>query len=249
MNISNSIMDKVQEIRQKAQTFRKQKRYSEAVDLYQALWTEHRDKCNEWEGWGYATCLRKLGKPEAALEICRTVYQIKPEFKVGKNLYAWCIYDIEIKKDNETIRNNEKNFFRAVNAILNITVQDEYSPYSKTILRVVDYLSKTKVSFPADDIFGWLEKLDENVLSKEPFIIEDIDDKQKEIPSEKEKCYSIKAKALEKLERIRTVWTCVKRHWQILMDSIIVVTYGLKEESLFVRIKLVEKMKLLRYWN
>ena len=34
-------MDEVQEIRQNAQAFRKQKRYSEAVGLYQALWIEH----------------------------------------------------------------------------------------------------------------------------------------------------------------------------------------------------------------
>ena len=194
-------MDEVQEIRQNAQAFRKQKRYSEAVCLYQTLWTEHRDKCNEWEGWGYASCLRKLGKSETALQICREVYQIKSDFKAGKDLYAWCVYDTEIKKDNEEIKNKEKSFFEAVNAILKLTVQNEYSPYSKTILRVVDYLSKTKVSFPADDIIRWLEKLDENGISKEPFVVKDSDDKQKEIPSDKEKWYSIKAKALEKLGR------------------------------------------------
>jgi len=196
-------MDEIQEIRQNAQAFRKQKRYSEAVGLYQALWTENRDKCNEWEGWGYAHCLRKLGKSYDALDVCRNVYQMCPDFQAGKNLYAWCIYDTEIRKDNETINKDEKNFFKAVNAILNLTVQDEYSPYSKTILRVVDYLSKAKISFPADDIISWLEKLDENGLSKEPFIIEDVDGKQKEIPSEKEKCYSINAKALEKLGRYK----------------------------------------------
>ncbi len=194
-------MDDIQEIRQNAQAFRKQKRYGEAVGLYQALWTEHRDKCNGWDGWGYATCLRKLGKSETALEICRTVYKMEPDLEPGKNLYAWCIYDTEIKKDNDTIKNNEKNYFKAVNAIINLTVQNEYSPYSKAILRVVDYLAKTKVSFPADDIINWLEKLDENGLSKEPFVIEDIDGKQKGIASEKEKWFSIKAKALEKLGR------------------------------------------------
>jgi cold shock CspA family protein len=48
-----------------------------------------------------------------------------------------------------------------------------------------------------------LEKLDEKKLSKKAFVFEDIDGKQKEIPSEKEKWYSIKAKALEKLERYK----------------------------------------------
>ena len=193
-------MDEIQEIKQKAQVFRKQKRYSEAVVFYQSLWTENREKCNEWEGWGYATCLRKLDKSEEALEICRDVYQIKPEFKAGKNLYAWCIYDTEIKKDNETIKKDEKNFFKAANAILSLTDQDEYSPFSRTILRVVDYLSEIRISFPADDIISWLEKLDDEKLSKEAFIFKNVDGEQKETPSEKEKWYSIKAKAIEKLE-------------------------------------------------
>ena len=68
-------MKDVLETKKAALELRKKKRYPEALNLYQELWYNHRDACNEWEGWGLATCLRKLGEPEKALEICRNVYQ------------------------------------------------------------------------------------------------------------------------------------------------------------------------------
>ena len=192
-------MDEVQKIKQKAQAYLKQERYNDAVGLYRELWTEYRDRCNEWQGWGYARCLRKLGNLEEALEICRAVYQAKPEFKAGKDLYAWCIYHIEIKKDNEQIKKDENKFFKAANAILTLTQQDQYSPYTKTIFRVIDYLIKTKASYPTDDIIGWVNKLDPNSLSKEPFSFKGHDGKYREIQSDQEKWFAIKTKALEKI--------------------------------------------------
>ena len=194
-------MDEVQEIKQNAQAYRKQERYNDAVDLYRELWTEHRERCNEWEGWGYAICLRKLGNSEKALEICRAVYQTKPEFKAGKNLYAWCIYDTEIKKDNEQIKKDEGKFYKAVSAIQELTSQDQYSPHSKTIFRAIDYLIETKQIYPAEAVIGWIDKLDQNTLSDEPYRFIGADGKQREVQSEKEKWFAIKTKSLEKLGR------------------------------------------------
>jgi len=196
-------MDEIQEIKQNAQAYRKQERYNDAVDLYRELWTEYRERCNEWEGWGYATCLRKLGKSEEALEICRTVYQTKREFKAGKDLYAWCIYDTEIKKDNEQIKKDEEKFYKAVSAIQNLTTQDQYSPHAKTIFRVIDYLIQTKQIYPAKAILGWTDKLDQNTLSDEPYRFIGADGKHREVQSEKEKWFAIKTKSLEKLGRYK----------------------------------------------
>ena len=194
-------MDEVQEIKQNAQAYRKQERYNDAVDLYRKLWTEYRERCNEWEGWGYATCLRKLGKAEEALEICRAVYQTKPNFKAGKDLYAWCIYDTEIKKDNEQIKKDEEKFYKAISAIQNLTTQDQYSPHAKTIFRVIDYLIQTKQIYPAEAIIGWTDKLDQNTLSDEPYRFIGADGKHREVQSDKERWFAIKTKSLEKLGR------------------------------------------------
>jgi tetratricopeptide (TPR) repeat protein len=192
-------MSEIQKIKKEALELRKQGRYSEALKLYNDLWANHGESCNEWEGWGFATCLRKLGNSEEALEICRTIYQNKPDFEAGKKLYAWCVYDTEIKKDNEQIKKDENKFFKAANAILTLTQQDQYSPYTKTIFRVIDYLIKTKASYPADDIMGWVDKLDPNSLSREPFSFKGHDGKHREIQSDQEKWFAIKTKALEKI--------------------------------------------------
>lgn len=191
-------MSDVLEIKKTASEFRKNMQYFEALNLYQELWYNHRDVCNEWEGWGLATCLRKLGDTAKALEICREIYQIKPDFENGKNLYAWCIYDTEIKKDDEQIEKEEKNFFKAANAILKLTSQDQYSPYGKTIFRVIDYITKKNTSYPANDILQWVDKLDPQYLSKDPFSFVDKEQKHREIPSDQEKWYGIKTKALHK---------------------------------------------------
>lgn len=192
-------MSEIQKIKKEALEFRKQGRYSEALKLYNDLWSNHRDSCNEWEGWGYANCLRKLGNSEEALEICRAIYQKKPDFEAGNNLYAWCIYDTEIKREKEQIQEDENKFFKAVNAIQDLTYQDQYSPYTKTIFRVIDYLIQTKQTYPAEDVTDWLDKLDRNSLSDKPYRFVGTDGKNREVQSDKERWFAMKTKSLEKL--------------------------------------------------
>jgi len=194
-------MNEIQQIKKEALELRKQARYSEALKLYNDLWSKYLDSCNEWEGWGYATCLRKLGNSEEALEICRAIYQKKPDFEAGNNLYAWCIYDIEIKKEKEQIQEDENSFIKAANAILNLTKQNKYSPYTKTVFKVIDYLINTKSIYPANEVLGWIDKLAPNDLSSEAFSIDDSEGKHREIQSEKEKWFAVKTKALEKSEQ------------------------------------------------
>jgi len=191
-------MDEVSELKKKASELRKIGQFSDAQILYQTLWAHHRDECNEWDGWGFATCLRKLGDSEKALEICRNVYQTNPDFENGKNLYAWCIYDTEIKKDDDQIKRAEKTFFKASKAILKLTMQTQYSPYTKTVFRVIDYIIKGSASYPTNDILHWVDKLDPNSLSKESFSFMGEDQKHRELQSDQEKWFAIKTKALEK---------------------------------------------------
>lgn len=188
------------ETKKAALELRKKGQYSEALNLYRELWSNHREVCNEWDGWGFASCLRKLGDSYKALEICRNVYQTHPDFDNCKNLYAWCIYDTEIKKNDDQIKKEAQIFFKAANAILDLTVQNQYSPYTKTVFRVIDYISKTSPSYPANNIIKWLDKLDPKSLSKEPFPFIDKDKKHREIQSDQEKWFATKTKALEKNE-------------------------------------------------
>jgi len=44
-------MSEIQKIIKEALELRRQRRYAEALKLYNDLWANHRERCNEWEGW------------------------------------------------------------------------------------------------------------------------------------------------------------------------------------------------------
>jgi len=193
-------MASIVEMKQKASALRKRGLYQEAISLYRTLWEEHRSQCNEWDGWGYAFCLRKTKKTREALDVCREVYKHDPDFPHNRNLYAWCVYDLEIAKSEEEIRENEEQFLKAAKAILRMVKQDELSPFTKTILAVVDYL-EAKASYPAKEIIDWLDRLDFSMLSTKCLSFEDGEGKTRELPSDRERWYAARSRALLRLGR------------------------------------------------
>lgn len=191
-----------QEIIEKATWLRNNKQYDEALLLYEELWDGGWKEGREWAGWGYATCLRKLGRVAEALDVCREVYRLKPEMEHNRSLYAWCIYDTEIKNMNSAIKDNERDFFRAADAILKIThVKSSFSPRATTVFKVIDYLTEGRANYPAAQILEWLDKLDPDNLSKDCWVGPGKDGKQVEYASEQEKWYAERAKALDSLGR------------------------------------------------
>jgi tetratricopeptide (TPR) repeat protein/cold shock CspA family protein len=196
-------MADVNELKQQASELRKQKAYQEASEIFKILWEEHRDQCNEWDGWGYAYSLRKLGNISLACEVSIEVYEKWPEFEHIRSLSAWCIYDTEIKKDIEEIKQSESNFFEAVNKIINLVAQDKYSPLSLTIFKVVDYLEKSKNNYSAEFINNWLERLNPEGLSLETWTGKDQRGRTVEHASDKEKWFVKKAKVLYEMGRFQ----------------------------------------------
>lgn len=196
-------MTEINELKQQASELRKQGAFQEAVKPFRILWEEHRDECNEWDGWGYAFSLRKIGNISLACEVSKEVYEQWPEFEHNRSLSAWCIYDTEIKKDIEEIKQNESDFFEAVNKIINLVDQDKYSPLSLTIFKVVDYLEKSKNTYPAEFINNWLERLNPEGLTLETWTGKDHRGRPMEHASDKEKWFVKKAKALFELGRFQ----------------------------------------------
>ncbi len=194
----------VSELRIKATALRKHKNYSDAVNVYRAIWTDYRSLCNEWDGWGYAFCLRKLKCLEDALSVCREVYRIKKDFNCGRELYAWCIYDLEIKKDSSGIR--EETFLKGAEAIMSLCGFDPYSPYSPyvgTVFKVLDYL-KSKAIYPSEEIMKWTDRVESEKLPFECYSRTDKSGKVLRISSYKEKWYLFRTEALFKLEQYKT---------------------------------------------
>lgn len=194
-------MTDIYELKQQASDLRKQGAYQEAVEKFRILWEEHRDQCNEWDGWGYAFSLRKIENITLACKVSKEVYEQWPEFEHNRSLSAWCIYDMEIKKDVEEIKQYESDFFEAVNKIINLVDQDKFSPLSLTIFKVVDYLEKSKNTYPAEFINNWLERLNPEGLSLETWTGKDQRERTVEHASDKEKWFVKKIKALYEMGR------------------------------------------------
>jgi len=189
-------MTDIYALKQQASDLRKQKKYRDALELFKVLWEDHRDQCNEWDGWEYAYSLRKVGEAFLACKVSEEVYEQYPEFDRIRCLLAWCIYDSEIKKDIEDVQQNESNYFEAVNKIIDLVDQDIYSPLSHTIFRVIDYLEESRNNFPAEAINNWLERLNPDKLSLDTWMGKDQRGRSLEHASQKENWYVKKTKAL-----------------------------------------------------
>lgn len=111
--------------------------------------------------------------------------------------YAWSIYRLEVRKPNEDIAKAEGILFRAANAILTLLTPKDLC-YKPTVLKVLDYLTSKKI-FPAKDIIKWTDKIDPSDLSLECYSFQDKSGEKKELPSEREKWYALRTKALEKI--------------------------------------------------
>ena len=211
-------MATVDEIKTQAVKFFKAKQFAEAFPLYKELWEEHRDDCNEWEGWRYAVCLKHSKDYKSALKFCREVYKIKPTFENIKGTYAWCIYYTEISIEKI---NNESNLFKAGEGIIKLSKQEDKSVkkendfpcvYTLSLFKILEYLNEKAIYNP-DKILYWTEKLNPEFLENISFVTTDKDDKERELAPQKEKWFALRAKALLESEQFEN---CIQLSEQAL---------------------------------
>lgn len=188
--------DEYQNIKNQAEALRKQEQFDQALPLYERLWRERGDKPDEWIGWGYAFCLRKLNRFSDALDVCRETWKINPEFERNNSLYGWCIYYTEIKNKQPSLQ----ALLKAANAIGKLTEQGQYSPYEMVVFQVIEHLRK-QINVQWQAVLDWLDKLDPLRLSQEENIFKTSEGKQVVSASPLEKYYAHKTKALEQLGR------------------------------------------------
>lgn len=184
-------MTAITELRTKAKELRDQKQYGQALPLYQQCWQGYPNERTAWDGWGYAYCLNKEKRYPEALDICREVYKLDAAFGPIKSQYAWAIYYTEIKVDKV---DNAGKFLKAAQAILDLSTQaDQYGPYTRVVFEVAKHF---KQPYHPEQILQWLEKLDPAQLRDDTFAFADSGGKQREMASDKEQYYALKAKAL-----------------------------------------------------
>jgi tetratricopeptide (TPR) repeat protein len=193
-------MTNVMEMKEQASTLRKQGDYEEAINLFRVLWDEHRDQCNEWDGWGYAFSLRKLGRSQEALEVCRKALLFNPNLDHLTSLYGWCLYDVEIKRTDAEVQQHEGRFLEAAEEILQLGEPGKFSAHARTLMRVIDYY-RQKLTSPATKILEWCDRIQPDQLSNEPGYGTDSKGRTIEYASDREKWYACRCKALFDLGR------------------------------------------------
>ena len=191
-NNSSKQLSDYEIIRQNANALTADKNYADALPLFRSLWEGFQEKCNEWDGWRYAFCLKQLKDYKAALDICRQTYKLNHDFEPVKGLYAWCIYYTEITPNVE----DESRFFRAAEAITGLAKPDDkYSAFQITVFKVLEHLTN-KYPYPADKILEWTGKLNPQLLDDSVFSFTDKEGKEREIASKKEQYYMLRSRAL-----------------------------------------------------
>ena len=59
------------ELRLKAKSLKDEKKYVDAIEIYEQIYS---DSCDKWIAWEYSYCLKQVGRIDGAIDICRTVY-------------------------------------------------------------------------------------------------------------------------------------------------------------------------------
>jgi tetratricopeptide (TPR) repeat protein len=196
------------QLKEQANNLRKQKQFEQALSIYKRILEEYPGEFGGWEQVGYAACLRHVGHSLEALNVLRELYpKLKDAEPSDERLFSWCrneygrcVYDTEIKILNQESQIDEPRLFKAATAIVQLTAQEEYSPYELTIFRVVDYL-QNKQSPNYGQILFWLDKLAVDLLSTQSRPGNPDDPHNQSYPSSKEKWYAARTKALLEMER------------------------------------------------
>jgi len=199
-----SLFDK----RKQAKALKDAKQFTDALALYEDLWLNHAKSRNGWDGWGYAACLRKLKRVAEAEVVCRETLNAFPDVAPTRNELGWCLYDQYIKLHDEELVNNEQTFLKSAVEITNVTKQEKFSPYAKTVLKVADYL-KERPGGHARDRLAWLGRLHPAELSLDPFTFVDEAGQNRVQASERERYYANLTGALHDLgEWSRCIEAC-----------------------------------------
>jgi tetratricopeptide (TPR) repeat protein len=193
-------MNGIADMKQRASTLRKQGDCGQAVELFRVLWEEHREQCNEWDGWGYAFSLRKLGRSEKALEVCRQALPLRPDMDHLTSLYGRCLYDVEIERTNAEIQQNESRFLDAAEEIFRLGEPGKFTAHFRTLMRVVDYY-RQKPASPTARILEWCDRIQSDQLSDVPGPGPDGKGRTIGYASDREKWYACRSKALFEVGR------------------------------------------------
>lgn len=188
----------------KAKEYLENGNYNEAIRLYSLIWNGNKVKIDQWLGWEYTCALKKVGRIDDAIKICRIIYQTNSEFRYNNHQYSWCLYEKYFKNINLKDKTQDINkLIDVASFIIKITEQNDKLPYEKTIWKIIKL---HKEPFDAKVINEWLKKLDVNKLTdKTTMVVKD--GRNISLASSKEEWFYLTSKCLREL---RSYEECIK---------------------------------------
>lgn len=170
--------------------------YSQAAELYEALWSEV-SPTDKWDGWGLAYCLNKLKKYNQAYQICKEVYKLDQNFEMIISQCSLSAFMTNIKYFPDDGDATELAGY--ANEIIKTTRNKRDDLFRiQTVLKMMDYSSNKRYW---EKVIEWSDNIDFKDLSKEDFKGKSGDGKDFRKPSDKETYYLKLSKALSKLNR------------------------------------------------
>jgi len=183
------------ELKSRATELRQGKQFAAAIPIYEKIWSEFQEQCNEWDLWGYIYCLKQCERYEEAIELCKIGKERWENFQNIDNLYAWCLYFKELKNNRS---DDEQHFLSTIDLIIELCNKDyTYSPLKKTILLAAKYLKEKNEGAL---MLNYLRLLPKEVLNNNS--VEYTRDKEvvRELASELEQYYSYLTEALLQID-------------------------------------------------
>ena len=170
---------------QKAEAFRKAEIFGRAAKFFRSVWDENDDP---EAGWRYAHCLRKTGYLEVALGLLQELRKRFPDHEEIADELVWALYQGRLVPAK-----SEGNTYGVLEAAKEIVdAEAEGTALRLTVFAAIG-AAKTKGHWRM--ISGWCELLDPSELSTQSKKVG-----QSNIPSDRERWYFAKIKALVNLQ-------------------------------------------------
>jgi len=183
----------------------KSKKYDTAYPIYKNIW-ENLKINDPYTLFKYGNVLRKNNLSAIFLEIYKN-YDLTNVTEKQKGyinrILSWCLYDTFIKiydiKDVDTY-NDFISVAHQILEIQNVYKHNYYdSAYVKTCLKVSKTIMKRTTTPNYKEVIWWLELLEVDKLSDEPFPFKDKNDDDRELASDKETYYQYLSRSYEKI--------------------------------------------------
>jgi|GEM_PF-645912 len=173
----------------------------EAVHIYERIWAEFNDQFNAWDAFYYLRAVRKNVSIKSTI-LNEVVEKFKEDERVS-GLYSWYIFDRYVKKAEKNALISNENIIRSsllIGKQKDLSENHEFPcPYTIAVFNLADAHSENL--FNASKINELMDFLNPEFLSTEVRTLHTEIKGDVEMASDKEKYYSLKTKALLKLEK------------------------------------------------